>query len=225
MFASGLIYSCIDDNWQFLGSSGAYLRRDQYLTAAHCVPDGVQLFVIPGGNLQPRPVISRLVHPTADLALLRVTMPTDDSEISREAGLTEHFFFAAQTAVFDEPDFACHGYPTEGADSNMPTARTFKGHMLRWFNYEDSQGRKYSAYEMNCPAPMGLSGSLVSLPSARREAFAVVTANHEAYAIVNMVSEVDDDGVRYVERTNRVVSYGIAASIANGAWVEKNART
>ncbi|MEU0532335.1 hypothetical protein [Amycolatopsis tolypomycina] len=208
-FAAGAIYALEPGRPPaFTGSCGAFLSPHTFLTAAHCVPVDRHLLVASGVGIGgARLVTGRAYHPTSDLALLH-TEPTKEIGPEHTGMLHTQVFTAPATGIEDGGDFACFGYPADaGAE---PVGRTIRGHMQRFFNYTDRENRTYLALEMSCPAPQGLSGSLLSSPRAVTTPHAVVTGNMESYAIVDLVSEVDDNGKVYREETRRIISYGIA---------------
>ncbi|MDN5747368.1 MAG: hypothetical protein L0H64_02385 [Pseudonocardia sp.] len=125
--------------------------------------------------------------------------------------------------LIDGGDFVCFGYPAEGGLDNRPTGRTIRGYCQRWFSYLDSAGRRYFALEMSCPAPAGLSGSVVAYAQRPDVAVGVVTANHDSYVLLDRVEEVQRDGSVYRDSTSRVISYGIAASLSNTEnWLDEH---
>ncbi|QJY51167.1 hypothetical protein [Pseudonocardia broussonetiae] len=76
---------------------------------------------------------------------------------------------------------------------------------------------------MSCPAPAGLSGSVVAYTHRPDVAVAVVTANHDSYILLDRVEEIERDGSVSRDSTSRVISYGIAASLSNTEnWLDEH---
>jgi hypothetical protein len=166
----------------------------------------------------PRVVRRRAHHPTSDLALL-VTDPTPgDYDF-----LANQIYQRPAEMIIDGADFTCYGFPAEGGLDDRPTGRTIRGNIQRWLDYTDPAGRRYFAYEMSCPAPVGLSGSLLAYTGQPNVPIAVVTSNHDSYALIDRLEEVEKNGIIYREQVNRVISYGIAASLnAAREWLDEH---
>jgi hypothetical protein len=228
--AAGAIYTAEPGGKvsKFVGSCGAFLQRDIFLTAAHCAPANHDLVILTGLNSSDaQTVTNRVYHPTYDLALLRATktMPIVIPGVTEDA-LAINTFQEPSFLFIEGGDFMCFGFPAEGSPDNVPTGRTIRGHIQRWFPYTDQQDRSYLAIEMSCPAPQGLSGSLISYVQDPRKVIGVVTGNLDSYAIVDSISDVDDNGRLYREETRRLISYGIAASLGGQQeWLTESVRT
>lgn len=124
--------------------------------------------------------------------------------------------------VIDGGDFMGVGFPVEGVQ-NAPVSRMFKGHFMRYFAYQaPAGGYKYLAAEMNIPAPPGLSGGALSLPSEPERIFAVVTTNVDSEVVLDRTEEVERDGTTYRDSIVRHISYGIAAMLIGqvGRWLD-----
>jgi hypothetical protein len=216
--AAGLVYS---EN-SLLGTCSAYKSRDAWVTAAHCVPDGIEAMVRPAVGPSPGerdysmpPTVVR--HPNADLAVLlfEPSPPGEHDELAY-GGTAEQ--------LIDGGDFIGVGFPVEGAEIPAPVPRLFKGHFMRYFGYESVNGRyDYLAAEMNIPAPAGLSGGGLALPSEMERLAAVVTTNHDSQAVLDQTEEVERDGTTVRLATVRQVSYGIAALLLGPArdWLDE----
>lgn len=213
---------------RFTGSCAAFTSREVFLTAAHCAPPDEDLEVtalIEGGTA--RTVIDRAYHPTSDLALLRTEPHT---EPGLTAALSNQIYRRYSAAVLEDGgQFICAGFPGELPSPtgviNHPISRVIRGHFQRWFRYTDPGGRSYFAFELSCPAPAGLSGSVIAYTNAPDVAVAVVTANHDAYTLIDRLEDVDRDGRTVREQINRVVSYGIAAGLhGQEAWLDETLR-
>jgi hypothetical protein len=220
-FAAGMIFALDpggDQPARFTGSCGVYNRRDVFLTAAHCVPSDRDVLIALEGEDNPRIVRHQVEHPTSDLALLFTDpAPPDNAFFSNQV------FQRPGNTIIDGGDFICHGFPAEGGLHSRPTGRTIRGNIQRMFPYSDPAGRSYLAFEMSCPAPVGLSGSLLAYTNRPDVAIAVVTRNHDSYALIDRLEEVEKDGVVYREQISRVISYGIAASLTGVVnWLDEH---
>src|SRR5207244_2900160 len=160
--AAGLVYCLDGETARVLGTCSAYCSRDAWVTAAHCVPEGVDVRVQPAGpssrerdDQQPATVVQ---HPSIDLAVLLLEpSPPDEYDELAYKGTAEQ--------LIDGGDFMGLGFPVEGV-GDRPVARMFKGHFMRYFAYQAPSGKyKYLAGEMSIPAPPGLSGGALALPS------------------------------------------------------------
>lgn len=218
MFAAGLVW--LEDGnggYAFGGSCGALMSRDAVLTADHCVPDGVVAWVQLPGEDSARRVLKKLSHPASDIALLHLYP-------SEKESLKDAHFVMPPDMIIDAGDFVGMGYPAEGSPDGRPVARTVKGHFQRHFGFQPIGSKdSYFAYEMNIPAPGGLSGAVLAYRSSPRSAVAVVTTNVESAIVVERTEEVLKDGSVYRERVERVVQYGIAAALAgHDEWLEQS---
>ena len=219
--ASGAIVAVGADypNAVFQGSAARYMRPDIYITARHCVPVGVQLVVVPtagGGGLR---VLDVMHHPNVDLALVRTVMPTG------ALLLPEQVYGRPADRVLDGAEFLGHGYPGEDGADPLPPARTVRGYVQRLFQYQG-----YLSIEMSIPAPIGLSGTVLSYfrePGVAPNApIAVVTANSETFLEVDRVTYADIDGkVRRTDTVKKIVTFGIAAWLQSEvAWLDEQMR-
>jgi len=130
--AAGLVFGVDGVTAYVLGTCAAYRSRDAWITAAHCVPEGLEVRVKPAvvsGQeerrfAQPATVVR---HKSADLAvlLLEPSAPSDYDDLAYK-GVAEQ--------LIDGGDFMGVGFPVEGAQ-NAPVSRMFKGHFMRYFGY------------------------------------------------------------------------------------------
>src|SRR5438093_351475 len=174
------------------GTCFAFRHRNVLLTAAHCVPEGQDVFVWMNTPERRTPTRADVcLHPSADLAVLRVPALDEDETVANyvlNLGPAEMRLYG---------DFQSFGYPVEGpsdlrAVGQQPTARLFKGHFQRYFVHEShTDGLKYWAGEMSIPAPAGLSGGPVCWPGDPPQLCGLVTTNLETYAILDSVEEVN----------------------------------
>lgn len=222
--SSGMIFALIDDveprSIEYSGSCGALSQRDIVLTASHCVPEGRNLVVVfPSDGARPRAVRRYIRHPSSDIALLLTDLPEPRAKGEPEF-LAEQVFTFEELILHEGADYACYGFPAGSSPDdtpdvpNRPTGRTIKGNIQRWFSYSDPERRNYFALELSSPAPAGLSGSVLTYAHAPRVPVGVVTANFDSYVLIDRVDEISRDGVTVQGRTERVVSYGVAASLA-----------
>jgi hypothetical protein len=163
-------------------------------------------------------IIRRIVlHPTSDIAILCTDpVPSDD-------GLSIQVYQDIDDELIDGGDFIGFGYPMEGSDYALPVGRLFKGHFQRTFGYDPpSGGSRYLAGEMNIPAPAGSSGGPIAWSHRPDRLVATVTTNHDSYALLDRLEEVEKNGVVYREQISRVVSYGIAAMLVGmKEWINE----
>jgi hypothetical protein len=150
------------------------------------IPIDRDLLIALEGEDNPRIVRHQAEHPTSDLALLFTDpAPPDNAFFSNQV------FQRPGNTIIDGGDFICHGFPAEGGLHSRPAGRTIRGNIQRMFHYPDPAGHSYFAFEMSCPAPAGLSGSLLAYTSRPDVAIAVVTTNHDSYALVDRLEEVE----------------------------------
>jgi hypothetical protein len=218
--AAGLVYSAEGATAHVLGTCAAYRSRDAWITAAHCVPEGVdvrlQPAVGPGQSersfTQPATVVR---HPSIDLAvlLLEPSPPSEYDDLAYK-GVAEQ--------LIDGGDFLGVGFPVEGAQ-NAPVPRMFKGHFMRYFAYQaPAGGYSYLAAEMSIAAPPGFSGGALALPGEPERIFGVVTTNVDSEVVLDRTEEVERDGTTYRDSIVRHISYGIAAMLIGqiGGWLD-----
>jgi hypothetical protein len=218
MLSTGLILAKDDpDGWRIAGTGAVFNRRHTYVTAAHCVPDGADIAIVPAVApehsrvLQAQTVVR---HPQSDYAVVTL----DKAQVADAPGLP--LYVAPTGGLIDGGDFVGHGYPVEGTEN--PVARTFKGHFMRYFGYEPpGSGPGYFAAEMSIPAPPGFSGGPLAYAARPGELIAVVTTNVDSEIILDRFEEVERDGSRHAERVTRVISYGIAAMVDREWLIEQ----
>jgi hypothetical protein len=140
-------------------------------------------------------------HPSADLAVLHVDTANDAVEP-----------FAKITAGYALGlEFYAHGFPEDifGTDARTPIARTFRGYFQRFLDYRSFLGYQYAAGELSIQCPAGLSGGCVFSSEHLGFVYGVATENLRSTTILHAVEELQSDGVRYRERYEEVISYGI----------------
>jgi hypothetical protein len=218
--AAGLVYSHDSGGTTILGTCSAYRGRDTWITAAHCVPEGVEAMVRPAvgpseGERAYTTAATVLRHPSADLAVLRLE-PSSPGEHDALA------YKGTAQRLIDGGDFIGMGFPVEGVQT--PVARMFKGHFMRYFRYDAPSGSySYLAAEMSIPAPPGLSGGALALPSEPEQLAAVVTTNVDSEVVLDRTEQVERDGAMYREAIVRQVSYGLAVLLQGPAaeWLDE----
>ncbi len=111
----------------------------------------------------------------------------------------------------------------EGSGNALPVGRLFKGHFQRTFGYDPPSGApRYLAAELSIPAPAGFSGGPLAWAHDPDKLVAIVTTNHDSYALLDRFEEVEKSGNIYREKTSRVVSYGIAAMLVGlKPWIDE----
>ena len=205
-----------DDKADWLGTAFAFRDGSHYLTASHCVPDG-----LPSGLTVSLPsgvagmgfvghVRSFVRHPIADLAVLMVEGdPPGSIEDAAEPFRTVGF--AGQEMA---EEFLAFGYPMSREPAPTfpgigPTMRVFVGHYQRTFLYREG-GYEFEAAELSIPAPEGLSGAPVFNRERRSEVQAVVSWNHEERTERVREETITAPGHKQTLAVDSIVSYGIA---------------
>lgn len=213
--ASVVILRSPEGKVEFGGSCGMFMSRDTVLTAAHCVPEGFDAWVRVAGEQSVRQVVRRVVHDTADLAVLHLA-PNPEEQLPDG-------YFLMPGGLIESGDFVGLGFPAEGAPDGRPVARTVKGHFQRMFGYQPpGQATNYFAFEMSVPAPGGLSGTVLAYQENPQVAVAVVTGNIESSVVVDRFEEIRDGHEVYSSKIERVVAYGVAAALhGHRAWLEE----
>jgi len=213
------VYSA-GDAPQFLGSCAAYRSRDAWVTAAHCVPEGIDVLVAPAaaggeGERTYEETAQVIRHDSRDLAVLLLEpSPASDFDYAAYDGIPGE--------LIDGGDFLGVGFPVEGVES--PVARMFKGHFMRYIAYQSPGGTcDYLAGEMNIPAPPGLSGGALAVTRYPQQLAAVVTTNVDSEVVLDRTEKVERDGTTYRDSIVRHISYGIAAMLTRdvGEWLDQ----
>ncbi len=213
-FSSGLVVLAHGADVSVGGSCVAYRRPDVVITAAHCVPASATVFVHMPGDTALRQVQQAARHPSVDVAVLGIE--------SREVLIPDAFVTELANDLIDGGDFTAFGYPMESTpQGQQPTGRIMRGHWQRFFGYTNAAGRNYFAGEMSIPAPGGMSGGPVLRGADTNLLEGIVTTNHDSFAILDQVDDVDDDGARTRIESRRIVSYGIAVmSVVFREWLD-----
>lgn len=214
--AAGVFTREQDDKADWLGTAFAFRDGSHYLTASHCVPDG-----LPSGLTVSLPsgvagmgfvghVRSFVRHPTADLAILTV----EGDPPGALEGAAEPFLSVGFAGREIAEEFLAFGYPMSREPAPTfseigPTMRVFVGHYQRTFSHRES-GREFEAAELSIPAPEGLSGAPVFNRERPSEVQAVVVGNKEERTDFVREETISDDGHKQTLETYSRVSYGIA---------------
>jgi hypothetical protein len=214
--AAGVFAREQGDEFEFLGTAFAFRDGSHYLTASHCVPDG-----LPSGLTVSLPsgvagmgfvghVRSFVRHPTADLAILTVEgEPSGSIE-----GAAEPFGRVGFVGQEMAEEFLAFGYPMSREPAPTfpgigPTVRVFVGHYQRTFSHRERL-YEFEAGELGIPAPEGLSGAPVFNRERPSEVQAVVVGNKEERSDFVRKETISDDGRKQTLETYSRVSYGIA---------------
>jgi hypothetical protein len=220
----GLVETLDDDNWKWNVHGSCFLFRSDALalTAAHCVPQQLEPFLVHLPHLQLYLEVERVErHPTADIAI--VFCKAEDTRT--ELGTPVNAFWDGTGNWLLGQNFYAYGYPTEGPTENSnqaPIPRLFSGNYQRFMPYVSPAGYRFLAGEMSIPAPAGLSGGPIFDPSAPEMALGVVAANLDSYAVTDSILEVDDKGKEYREKSLRVIRYGLAVMLSGVAnWLNE----
>lgn len=200
-----------------VGTCTSFRRADLAITAAHCVAgiDPADLWVAKlerGGHM--RSTVKVEVHPTADLAALHL-FPGDADDLS---GHPSDAFWGTVGNYGLGEEFMTYGYPFETRESMGPfkaveSARLLRGSFQRFHQFVDPAGHQFLAGEMSVPAPTGMSGAPLFRLGALPMLTALVVGSTESSVLAYKVSEVKDGVETYVERVDRVTTYGVAVML------------
>lgn len=196
----------------FGGTCFAFKKHDWFLTARHVVRDvsardlGVALYIANSihddSGLDVQDVHA---HPEADIALLRAE--------GWGLQIFDPFQGISESVALGEP-LRSFGYPSETSPAGEGvTPRMLRGYLQRRFRHLSHLGYSYPALEMSSAAPAGLSGAPVSLDSEPSHVIGLVAETLESRSVLHEISEVEEDGQRFVERLHSIVSYGIAVDL------------
>jgi hypothetical protein len=192
---------------RFVGSCFAFRRGHWLLTAAHCVRDmtPAALGVATHRRQQElRAVEEVIVHPKADVALLR---------LSEEHALPDRFAGETPTYGWGVP-VSAFGYPEDMDETALvPTPRYFRGNLQRMFLFRSRFGYEYEAGELSFGAPAGLSGGPVTPDSDYAMVMGLVAENREASTYLSTISERTTESSSYTERIHSVINYAIAVRL------------
>jgi hypothetical protein len=195
----------------FLGTCFAFRHSNIYLAAAHCVqavqPGMLFLNCPPAGNSLE--VVQVHVHPTADLAILKLGDGVWPGGVEPFVGFADSPELGAQ--------FMAYGFPEDltslDASESKPTERMFRGSFQRTLDYERG-AYKYRAGEMSIPSPAGLSGGPLFSAVSFNSVIAVATENVQSATYVGRFEETVIDGVTVRQIERDMVQYGIATLLA-----------
>lgn len=185
------------------GTCFAFGDRHTFLTAEHCVPEGMAVVVLqePGRIQRPAVVIER--NPAHDVALVR-TAPLDHESAAKQ------IVSQIPEDLIDGGDFLTYGYPNDAGAGGL-VGRLLKGHFQRYFPYKNARGHSYFAGELSVATPSGHSGGPVVRASSPQWLEGIVTTNHDSYIVLDQIEEVEENGKTLRVESRRVVTYGIAA--------------
>lgn len=210
--ATGLLYGETDGVRRFAGTCFLYGNDRYALTAGHVAEQSELSVLFP---LMPRQttIDSIIVHPSMDLAIIRLSDTYNDVEgvpTSRKVGADPRFAFwpGVYGSVGMGLEVSAYGYPGEAvpAETHQRQPRLFMGH-IQSFYAPNTRGPNYMEYELSFPVPQGLSGGPVMRDLS--DALGVAVGNLESEVVVERTERVDFGG--QVERTVvvRHVSYGL----------------
>jgi hypothetical protein len=210
----GMLFARQPDNnrLDFLGTCFLFRHDFVCLTAAHCVRGiEVERLVIVFPRLdQQSPVSEVRAHWTKDVAIVYLARPLAE----QSSGYPESAFWDCVSNYGLGEEFAAYGYPEDSPAVSegglIPTARFFRGHFQRFFNYFPPGGHAwYAAGEMSLPAPAGLSGGPVFRPGAHPMLIGLVTANAESYTLRDYEERLEEPDSRHIFEARRIVAYGV----------------
>jgi hypothetical protein len=207
--ATGVVLAVTGEKVSITGTCFPYRDRTVFLTAAHCVPEGVQVLVLQGRSHQRR-VIEITRRPEWDVALIRTEATSSPYD---QPSLPIINTVAPDLAIGG--DFLTFGHPVEGVPDARATGRLLKGHFQRYFTYVSPSGASYWAGEMSVPTPAGHSGGPVVRAHSPHVLEAIVMANYDSYIVLDAVDEVEEGGRTTRIESRRIVTYGIAVMASN----------
>lgn len=194
---------------RFAGT-GFVAGKGVLITCWHCVPDGLPeglfygVLVRANGGYTARALTMIEQDPTGkDLATARVSPPWPEASPT----------FTTVPARELE-DVCAFGYPLSGLTpeehevGRLPLAqlRSLKGYVVRRFHYDQPAHGPTPSYELDMPAPEGLSGA--PLMTLAGEVLGVVYGTNET-ARIDEWARVDEEGNRTPE-VQRIVSFALA---------------
>lgn len=152
------------------------------------------------------------LHPSADLALLRV---------NDGAGIFTPFHSVGQIHGAGDGAVA-FGYPEDSTTAGLaPVPRMFRGFVQRVFEHKSHLGYSYVADELSFPIPQGLSGGPVVFDRNPWEVVGVAAEVIEASTYVRTIAEVKESGREYYEKVRAVVQHGVAVRLEHvRAWLD-----
>lgn len=208
----------------FLGTCAAFRHPNIALGAAHCVRDmgSEKIQIHFPGRRELRDVLEVVVHPSADLAILRTASQATD----RTGGFFPPGAFLDCTGDVDlGEEFMAYGYPDGAQDLKKAkaVARFFRGYYQRFFDYVAPGRYRYAAAELSIPAPAGLSGGPVFSPDDQGRLIALVTTDVQSGTITDSVeTEISPGTVRRIE-VWKAIYYGVALLLEPlRQWLDEN---
>lgn len=199
----------------FAGTCFSFLEQHWFLTAAHVVRDvdpedlGVALFVYQEvKDEEGLPVRSVSIHPSADVALIRL-----DVELTEEFPIFDPY--SGLSPVTDLGDsLRTFGFPEQSTETGVTMVpRMLRGYVQRHFRHQSPAGYQYYALELSHTAPSGMSGSPVSLDGDSSRVVGVLTEDFQSTTVLHSITEIEEDGQRFMDRAHAVVNYGVAADL------------
>jgi len=228
--AVGIVLAQVNDEWDAQGSCFLFRSDALALTAAHCVPEALEPFAVQLPHLGTTMPVERIErHPASDIAML---FCTGEDTLTEKGDPTTAFLDGVGNWSVGET-FHAYGYPTEGPtedSTQAPVPRMFTGNFQRFMPYVSPRGYRFLAGEMSIPAPSGLSGGPVFRPwlggpfspQEFQIVLGLVAANLDSYAVTDSISEVNDAGKEYREKSLRVIRYGVAVMLSGVAdWLNE----
>ncbi|MES2205554.1 MAG: trypsin-like peptidase domain-containing protein [Pseudomonadota bacterium] len=203
--AVALLFFKQKDNLIFLGSTFSFRESSYFLTAEHCLTNKSEkdiVVVSPTDNIV-RSVLKIIRHPSADIALLLVDVPSNNQ--------VESFWDCVGNYSLGE-EYVAFGYPEDsiGPNEGKPTPRLFKGYYQRFMDHNSHMGYSYYAGELNIPCPGGLSGGPIFRPRAPMMLTGIATEGIEAATLLDSQEVILHDGKVHHDHYRSVVNYGIS---------------
>jgi len=206
------------DTRQFLGTCFAFRHTHCLLTAAHCVRgvDKASLSVQCHGETPAlsRPVAHVILHPHADLAILK--LPAERALSDKFGGDTPIYNWGMPVSAF--------GYPEDtGRIGLEPTPRYFRGNIQRMFRHVSHMRFEYDAAELSFGAPGGLSGGPVTPDSDYSMVMGVVVENQSSTTYLSTITEEITDTTTRVEKIHAMINYAIVVRLDPlTAWLDEH---
>jgi hypothetical protein len=213
------------EGYRVVGTCTSFKRAEMALTVAHCVadidPGDLWIAKLERGG-QMRSTVKVDTHPTADLAALHL-FPDEADHVSDVPA--DAFWGTVGNYTLGE-EFMTYGYPLEAREAMGPfkaveSARLLRGNFQRFHQFADPGGHQFLAGEMSVPAPTGMSGAPLFRPGALPMLTGLVVGSTESSVLAYKVTEVKDGVETYLERVDRVTTYGVALMLAPfSGWLD-----
>jgi hypothetical protein len=123
-----------------------------------------------------------------------------------------------------------YGYPLtdvkslpEGDLHFRVNPRFMRGHVMRHFNYDHAEYGNVPSYELNIPAPQGISGAPL-VKNDMLEVVGVVYGNNDV-ATIEEFAHIDEKTGKRQPELQRIVSFGLANHLAKSSKTKRRCDT